>query len=274
MFNDILSGLTAILVFVTAVLNLIPLLSSLRTQGSLRRGFSAFLMTFIASVAAFFLGALFEGSNALNDHYPVTRIVAREKIEQRKFLQAFKSSSDSILQIWNSMVNDEFMKDDKEILGAIRSNIVNTLNDAKMRDGGQSNESQLKGRVDLLSVRDQYRFIYYSTNLHVALAHTSIQDRKKHAEQAIERVRQLEDFLIKNKEKLGQGWLESEQIKLRNMQLKTTAVCLLASSEDKNEKERLNKQVSVLVNLMRDMSSEYVQKHGITATHPLIGQRL
>ena len=224
--------------------------------------------------AAFFIGALIEGSNALNDDYFVTKLVAGKKIEQRKFLQDLKNRSDSILQIWNSMVNDESMKDDKELLGVIRSTIDNILKDVKMKDGGKSNENELKGRVDSLSVRDQYRFIYYVTNLTVALAHTSVQDRKNHAERALTRTKQLENFLTANTEKLGQGWLASNRITLRNLQLETTAVCLLASVEDGSDKKKLNNRVKMLVNSVVDSSAEYIQQHGLTVTHPIIGQCL
>lgn len=224
--------------------------------------------------AAFFLGALIEGSNALNDDYYVTKLVAGKKIEQRQFLQDLKSRSDAILQIWNSMVNDKSMKDDKELLGVIRSTINGILDQVRMRDGGKSNENELKGRVDSLSVRNQYRFIYYVTNLTVALAHTSVQDRKNYAERALTRIQQLESFLTANTDKLGQGWLASNQIALRNLQLEITAVCLLASVEGESDKKKLNSRVEVLVNSVGDSSAEYIQQHGLTVTHPIIGQCL
>lgn len=278
MSDNIVPGLTAILGLITAILNLAPLVRSRVTSGSIRPGFMAFLLVFVASTVAFIWGAAVEGGRVLDGKplmmpwFNAEKVKLREEMNQQlKFMQDIKNSSDMELAIWDlAMSRSQGYSPLKEVS---YGRILKTLE--KIED--KSTDKSIVGVADKLSLRWQYRFYYYVANLKVALASTAYAEQSQLADEAIVASEKLIMFTKDNREKFDQKWLQRIFIEDRNLQILQSAKCLKAVAIAKANPIKSESMIADITDTLNGnkngsrISERYRKTLQIDKQHPIIG---
>lgn len=211
-------------------------------------------------------GILFEGKmNLDNQQSRLVQAVFQEHSQQKQSFESFIERANIAMNVWDVSLHS-------------KGNDIQ-LRDAKLYALNNLMEADELGdvlQVDLLSEKNQYRFLYYRSNVKNAIAFIAqkleFDSVEKLLEEADLSVIFLIDYTNENIFSIGEKYILEKEVLERNLHLETIVLCMRQMQLEPGVKAlQLRKQFA---HVYSQLSFSYRLKRGLNENNKVIGMCL